>query len=383
MKEYQILYHKLRRSLFSAVFLTFLCTNTNISYSQLDDDANFDYFAQNITKPNPAFADSVKQSATDSMQSATKENIEDSKYFSFDEFMYADTHLYTLTGDLPLKKTEIRPLEFGLFVGTYATFMVAQHILQMETIWKEQTNFKIMEDGPYALYADKAGHFFGVYLTSYAMREGFLISGLSYEAATIWGLVGGLSYSTYVEILDGFGKGWGFCPSDFYMDVAGGAFFLGQHYFPFLQNFTPKFSYVPPRWHNERDRVPSEMFIDNYSAHTLWLSVNVHNLLPESLKDYWIDGIDLAFGYAARHLADTINSSYRPGPDDVVVDGYFGSPRYIIALDYNLVKLLPEGGKFWNWMRQTLNFFKFPSPAVEFSKSKTRFYLLYPFQISF
>ena len=383
MKQHQILYHKLRRNTFSIVLFLFLFLITTESYSQLDTNSNFEYFAQNISKPNAALADTVKLQNADSLNVLSKTDSSESKYYTFDEFKYADTHLYTLTGDLPLKTTEIRPLEFGLFVGTYATFMVAQHILQMETIWKEQTDFKIMEDGPYALYADKAGHFFGVYLTSYAMREGFLVSGLSYEAATIWGLVGGLSYSTYVEILDGFGKDWGFCPSDFYMDVAGGAFFLGQHYFPFLQNFTPKFSYVPPKWHKERDRVPSEMFIDNYSAHTLWLSVNVHNLLPESLQKYWVDGIDIAFGYAARHLADTINTSYRPGPDDVVIDGYFGSPRYIIALDYNLVKLLPEGGKFWNWMRQTLNFFKLPSPAVEFSKSKTRFYLLYPFQISF
>jgi hypothetical protein len=59
----------------------------------------------------------------------------------------------------------------------------------------------------------------------------------------------------------------------------------------------------------------------------------------------------------------------------------FGSPRFIIALDYNLVKLLPDGGSFWNWFKQTLNFWKFPSPAIEIGE-QVRFFLFYPFTIN-
>ncbi|MDR3628245.1 MAG: hypothetical protein P4L45_15485, partial [Ignavibacteriaceae bacterium] len=56
--------------------------------------------------------------------------------------------------------------------------------------------------------------------------------------------------------------------------------------------------------------------------------------------------------------------------------------RYVIGLDYNLVRLLPDGGWFWNWFRQTLDYIKFPAPALEFSPGGTKFKLLYPFKIS-
>jgi hypothetical protein len=58
----------------------------------------------------------------------------------------------------------------------------------------------------------------------------------------------------------------------------------------------------------------------------------------------------------------------------------WGNRKLIIALDYDLVKLLPDGGHFWNWLKQSLNYFKLPSPAIEIGKP-IRFYLLYPFPI--
>lgn len=300
------------------------------------------------------------------------------------QFTIAGAPRFTLTGELPYKNSHIKPLNFGLFTGALAVFMYLQHKLQMETIWKEQGEFKIQEDGKYAMYSDKAGHVFGCFLTSYFITEGFLQSGLSWETSTIAGTAVGLSYSTYVEILDGYGKNWGFSPSDFYADIAGAALHIGQFYSPFLQNFTPKFMYFPANWHNERKRYPHDMFIDDYSSHTLWLSVNIKNMLPKRYADYIPNWMELSFGYAVRGLCDTVQASLgkcQPCKGDKWVDGfYFGSPRYIIALDYNLIHLLPNGGPFWNWLRQTLNYFKLPSPALEFGRV-TKFYLVYPFQI--
>lgn len=331
---------------------------------------------------NEVFADSFQ--TNDNLNDTSFALDSDFERWSQEDFTIAGSPRYTVTGALPYKDTHIKPINFIAFTGTYIGFMVAQHILQMETIWKEQSDFKIMEDGKYAMQADKAGHIFGCFLTSYMMSEGFLQAGLSWDASTVWGAVMGLSYSTYVEILDGYAKGWGFSPSDFYANVGGASFFVLQHYVPFLQNFTPKFSYIPARWHGERKRYPSEMFIDDYSSHTLWMSINVHNLLPNNLKPYWPDWLELSVGYAVRHLCDTYQQSLgycEPCMGDKWVDGfYFGSPRYILALDYNLIKILPEGGFFWNWLRQSLNYFKLPSPALEFGRN-TKFYLVYPFHI--
>lgn len=47
--------------------------------------------------------------------------------------------------------------------------------------------------------------------------------------------------------------------------------------------------------------------------------------------------------------------------------------RVIVALDYNLVQLLPDGGHVWDWFRQTLDHIKLPAPAIEFSPAPKLF----------
>ncbi len=328
-------------------------------------------FLISLTLFSPAFA-----GESDSSRNSMPLFVPDS------EFTFAGHPRYTIHGDLPLENSHIKPLNLGIITGIYAGIFVVQHDAQLATIWDEMGEFHFYEDGRYALWSDKAGHFFGCYFTSYLLSESMMTAGLSWEAATVWGGIGGLAYSTYVEILDGYGTQWGFSPSDFYADIAGSALFIGQHYWPFLQNFTPKFQYIPADWHGDLKRQPHHFFIDDYSSHTLWLSVNVHNMLPAQAQKYWPRWLSLSFGYAARSLCAPgyQGGECDPAKSEPIYPDVWGSPRYVIALDYNLVELLPDGGNFWNWLRQTLNMFKLPSPAVEFGPV-TRVYLLYPFHL--
>lgn len=295
-----------------------------------------------------------------------------------DDFMIGDNPRYTFTGELPFAETHIRPVRTAIFASVVSGFFITQHIIQKNTIWSETGKFRIIEDYDYALYSDKVGHFYGAYLSSYFYSELFMWSGFSYDASVLLGGLLGLTYSTYIEVMDGFADGWGFSPSDFYSDLAGVGFHLLQHYVPFFQNFTPKFIYFPAHWHGERMRQPSTMFIDDYSSHAFFLSVNVHNLLPQDLKPYWPDWLQLSVGYTARNLCSPID--YGCNYDDInyYTSWLAGSPRMIIALDYDLVKMLPDGHPLWNWLKQTLNYFKLPAPAVEIGNG-TRFMLLYPF----
>jgi len=308
----------------------------------------------------------------------------ENNYISLTEFMYADNQRYMIFGGLPLKESDVKILPAVLFGAGLTAVFIAQHQWQLETIWKDQGEFKFMEDIEQDFFVDKFGHFYGAYMASYIFSETLLECGLSYDAASIWGSAIGLSYSTYIEILDGFGTNWGFSPSDFYTDVMGAAFFIGQHYIPVLQNFTPKFMYFPADWHGDEPRMPHAMFNDDYSSQTFWLSVNVHNLLPETLQKYWLPWLQLSFGYTARNIFDVFHypelKDKYASLTDVKKEFVWGSPRYIIALDYDLVKIIPDTGDFWNWLRQSINLFKLPSPAIEFSNSKTRFYLIYPFK---
>src|SRR3989339_1238344 len=224
-----------------------------------------------------------------------------------EKFKYSDKPRYLIDGSLPYESTHIKPIPSLIIGGVYLGVLYAQHVGQMNTIWGNDTTFRFIEDGEYALYADKPGHFFGCYFTSYLWSETLMLAGFSWESATIIGSALGFAYSSYVEILDGFAKEWGFSPTDELFNFFGAGFFLAQHYVPFLQNFTPKFIYIPANWHGEHKRVESKMFIDDYSSHTMWLSINVHNILPQSLKDYWPSWIELSLGYAARNLCDPNN----------------------------------------------------------------------------
>jgi len=312
--------------------------------------------------------------------------ISSSNRINPEEFLIAGSQKYTLNGNLPFKETEIQPLETAIFGTAFTAYLTTQHIWQMRTIWKEQTDFKIIEDGWYSMGADKIGHLYGSYLTAQYIQEGLYTSGFGYHTAAVTSACIGFAYSSYIEVMDGFGKNWGFSPSDFYFDAAGALFFLSQHYLPYLQNITPKFSYIPCEWYGEYSRKEAAMFNDDYSSQTFWFSFNVYNMLPENLKKYWIEGIDISIGYAVHGLHENQNAEndYAIGKSWLLDEKTFtwGSRKVILALDYNLVTLIPESRyNFVNWLKQNLNYFKFPSPAIEYGidSKETRFYLVYPF----
>lgn len=363
---------KLRSFLFretvkNIILLSVLITIINYA-NLLSNEEIIAKYSNNITDSTLAASDSAKI------------QVKDSLHIHQSEFMYADNPQYTFNGELPLRETSLRPLNASIVAGIYAGAFIIQHQIQMNTIWKEQTAFKFEEDGDYAFYVDKAGHFYGTWVMSHFLRETFLWSGFNYKTSYWLGAMTGLAYSTYVEILDGYGKNWGFSPSDFYCDVLGTAFSIGQLYVPFLQNFTPKFHYIPSPWFGERTRTPSEIMIDDYSSQVFWLSVNVHNLLSDNLKKYWPSWLQLSFGYTARNLCNIDSPEGNAHHYDQTGRWTKGDPKFIVALDYDLVKLLPGDGKFWGWLKQSLNVLKLPSPAIEFSKNRTNFYLLYPFK---
>jgi len=296
----------------------------------------------------------------------------------FSDFYWADSKKYSLNGALPNLENDINTAYFlGLSTVTVG-FMAAQHIYQANTIWKDQAEFKILEDGQYALYADKAGHVFGGYFMSYMYTELFSSTGISWELSNILGATIGLTYQTYVEVLDGYGSNFGFSPSDMYANIFGAGFFLAQHYVPFLQNFTPKFMYIPADAHGQMKRQPHFAFIDDYSSHTLWMSVNVHNLLPEDYNQYWPKWLQLSFGYAVRNLCDPLDPNSDCSKSFPATETVYGDRKFVIALDYNLVEIIPEVGAPFDWFVQSLNYIKLPSPAIEFGE-QTKFMLIYPF----
>lgn len=297
------------------------------------------------------------------------------EYLPLGLYKYGDDQRYTITGEAPRLTTKIRTTTALTIGGVTLASIIALHINQQNAWWKNQRGgFHFSEDWVNALQVDKCGHSFGGYLMAYGMDEAIKASGVDYKTSAILGSALAVAYQSYVEIEDGFATDWGFSPSDFYFDFLGSTFYLAQQYVPALQNITPKWQYVPSEWTGKPIINRPRTFIDDYNSSTFWYSLNVYNILPQDLKKYWVPWINVAFGYGA----DAIDAPLDPNgsPDQL------SKRRYVVSLDYNLVKILPDGGSFWNWFRQSLNYIKFPSPAIEFSPAGTRFYILYPFQMN-
>lgn len=308
-------------------------------------------------------------------------------------FNYAGKKRFTVWGEHPKLDTKIDATRFSITSGAIASLFVVQHIAQSNTIWRDGSKFTITEDGAYSLFTDKTGHIISSYDACYIFGEAMLFSGLDKHDAALTGALLGWTYLNYIEVMDGFGENFGFSPTDLYFNSFGALLYYLQFRIPFLQNFTPKFTFIPANLHGEQRRENHLYWVDDYSSQTFWLSINIHNLLPKDIKQYWPKWIELSFGYTARNIAFTENQIELHRENNVQGDYYnwgesspgFGSPRYIISLDWNLNYLISEKSPNWlNWTMQTLNHFKWPSPAIEFSHERgPKFMLVYPFPLEF
>jgi len=361
--------------IFSFLFaISLLISITNKNLVAIGNSIKFDSITSNIEE----YQDSIPILDTISLK------MSDKKINPID-FKFANFPRYTMTGELPNLETKMKLKETLLIGGSLALILGGQHYMQTQTIYKDRSNFRFIEDGSYAFYSDKGGHLFGAYFGGYIFSESFMTMGMSKKTAGLWGSFLGLGYETYIEIMDGFGSNWGFSWSDYAFNLMGFSLFFGQNYVDELQYFVPKFMYFPSRWNGETNRIPSDIFVDDYSSQTIWLSINVYGLLPKEVDFYWPKWLNISLGYAVRNLNEVCviedpeqRSLAKVGK--LSLDGCnYGNPKYILALDYNLVELFPKTDiAFLNWLIQTANYIKWPAPAIEFGQ-ETKFMLLYPF----
>ena len=296
-------------------------------------------------------------------------------YLKQSEFLYADNQRYTVLGGTPRRETKLDPVTtIGFGVG-YGALVVGLHVNQANAWWSGQRgDFHILEDLEYARWVDKFGHFYASHVMSVFCGDMLMECGVAQEPAVLVGASMGLVYQTYVEIEDGFAQNWGFSPSDAIANATGAGYAVAQYYCPVLQNFTPRWSYVPSEWTGFKsiDSRP-KTFIDDYNSTTFWLACNVNNLLPTSAEKYWPDWLMVSVGYGIYNYGTTTEAG-----------GYIKPPRrYLLGLDYDWVKIIPPSNiGILNYLRQALNYIRLPGPTIEFGDQGTRFGLLYPFVLT-
>ncbi len=201
---------------------------------------------------------------------------------------------------------------------------------------------------------DKPGHFFGAYCMFKITHNILLWGGHNPSVAFWWAAAIGMWNGLEIEIGDGFSP-YGFDYQDLVFDLAGTGYGMLQSQIPFLDNFDFKFSY----WSKKGFTSPAN-FTQDYDALTLWLTVNVHNLLPTSMESYWPSFLQLAVGYG--------------------VDDQQTRREVVIGLDLNVESLFNPSSDDLLLAARIVDVLHIPSPAIKFTQGKVPRYYLFNLQ---
>lgn len=253
-------------------------------------------------------------------------------------------------------ETKIHYARLAIVSGSSLAFFGGFYY-RMKTAWwnNGETHFHFYYDGTYVKNIDKVGHMYGAILFTEGFGLGLKWAGLDEESSLLYGgLLSTLVYAG-IEVKDGFAPGWGFDPVDMGADLIGSAYPYLQKKIPFLQDFTFKWSYWPSAspYYTRVDEINKndQFFTDDYEGQTFWLSVNVRNYMPESIKSFWPDFLNLAAGMSVKHLDGS-------GGGDYV---------FLVSPDISLQKLFKPDSEFLNKLFYYLDCIHIPLPAIQVS----------------
>lgn len=242
-----------------------------------------------------------------------------------------------------------------LATSTVAGFLGFSLIWSYDSWWKNaKTSFYFEDEGWWTGEhhgVDKAGHLYTSYFYFHTIRDLMLWGG--YKPSTAFWVGAGTSafFALAVEIGDGLG-GVGFDYQDLTFNTAGLAFGMLQTKYPYLKNFSLKWSYFPPEGFEFPPR-----FTKHYDGHTYWLAFNLHNLLPEPAQKYWPEFLQPAIGYG--------------------VDDNMTKRELVIGLDFNL-GFFSAPNEDVLLAQRIVDRFHIPAPAVKFTEDKKpRYYLFH------
>lgn len=242
------------------------------------------------------------------------------------------------------------------------SFVIGAHtvlttILVYEWWWKGDYHpFAFGKEGffdDYSLGVDKTGHFMTSYFYSRSLQHIFAWAGYDKETIRLWSAVIPWFYALSFEIGDGFSH-YTFSTEDLAANTLGVGYAYLQMEYPFLENFIFKWSYYPSGkkypdgWELTRD----------YDGHLYWLAVNVHNVLPKDMQQYWPGFLNIAVGYGVKNF---------DGYTSVRTDNLLR--KFTIALDFNLTSI-PTSSDTWESLLKIGNYLHLPLPGVKTTQNE-------------
>jgi hypothetical protein len=234
----------------------------------------------------------------------------------------------------------------------------------------EKTNMHSVNDWySEKLNIDKLGHLHGAVTLNKGTYNLLRWSNFREEQA-LW-IAGAAAWlmQLHIELSDSRFKSWGFSWQYLGANKLGALYPNIQYYFTEHHSFNIKFSNYPS---SNYQNSQYKHLIDDYEGKVHWLSINVHNFLPENIQKYYPDWLNLAVGYGGDKLLTSqgsLNKDHRGKG--------LGEQEWFIAFDYDLLKIFdPEKGTFWYGLVDMLNLIHFPAPTIRI-KPTGIFYGLY------
>jgi hypothetical protein len=226
---------------------------------------------------------------------------------------------------------------------------------------------------------DKFGHLYSAYIQSSASTDLWKWAGLN-KKSRIW--VGGLSgavYQTAIEILDGYSADWGWSWSDFSTNLLGSGAYIAQALTWDEQRIQLKFSfhrknYNDPLLNNRSDRLFgtswSERMLKDYNGQTYWASVRLAPFFKGHRLPPWLSiavghGAEGLFGGHENMATDASGIVTFDRRDIARVRQWYLSPD----IDWTQIKTNKKAVRV---LFTFLNAFKFPAPALSYSKGRWR-----------
>lgn len=238
-------------------------------------------------------------------------------------------------------------------IAVQASAAVAATGLEYADMARQGSWHMAQEPNRMAVLADPSSHLHG--LGSYRIARNLSAASCSTPEALRHSALRGAALSLAIgaakEVSDGFYNG--FSTTDLAVDAMGAGYAVAQAYVPALQHITPTFSVSPKAFAGNRGVAGA---LTNYAQQTLWLSANVHDLLPTSAAKVWPAALRISAGRRAF-------SGNR-------------ASEYVVGLDID-AQQLPGSNPFWMRVKRTLHNVRLPGPALVITPNGTRAMGLY------
>jgi len=268
-----------------------------------------------------------------------------------------------------------------LILASSTAVLTTGSLLYLDQAWFDQYStgkFHFFNDNKEWLQMDKAGHLYTNYQTSRLMMGAFNWAGFNKKQELFIGGTIGFAYMTAVECMDGFSKGWGFSYGDMIANALGASVAISQQAFWKEQRIQFKFSYAQSGLAKYNPdllgKSLSTQLLKDYNSQTYWLSVNPSSFITKENKfPKWLN---VAFGYSAYGMLGGYENNIVVLDADGNVLKFDRERRYYFSLDVDLTRVKTKS-KVLKKVFSVINILKFPAPAIQFSKNKTRFYYLY------